>query len=285
MIKQILLTNDKTTISISEYKIGEPKASIILAGATGVPMHFYRHFAHAANEQGFNCYCLDYRGIGESAPKTLKGFEVNYLDWAQQDLAALVEHVDTQVSTQSSHPIFYIGHSYGGHALGLLPNTKSIKAAYFLGTGAGWSGYMPFIERIKVEILWKVLAPVLVGLKGYMAWSKLGMGADLPKGVYKQWKRWCQYPRYFFDDPENSKLEELFHRYTGPIVAANALDDLWAQPVSRDAFMSAYQNADVSSVDLIAGDYALKEIGHIGYFHGKTKSLWPTIFMFFDANL
>lgn len=284
MIKKTLLTNDKTTISITEYKIAEPKASIILAGATGVPMYFYRHFSQAANEQGFSCYCLDYRGIGESAPSSLKGFEVNYLDWAQQDLAALVDYVNEEVAQQSSQAVFYIGHSYGGHALGLLPNTNNIKAAYFLGTGAGWSGYMPFLERIKVEIFWKVLAPILVGVKGYMAWSKLGMGADLPKGVYKQWKRWCQYPRYFFDDPEDSKLETLFHRYTGPINTSNALDDLWAQPASRDAFMSAYKNANVTSVDLKPSDYDLKGIGHIGYLSPKAKSLWPTIFEFFDAH-
>ncbi|MDT0596393.1 alpha/beta hydrolase family protein [Glaciecola petra] len=284
MIKKTLLTHDKTPISIREYKIEEPKASIILAGATGVPMHFYRHFSIAANEQGFNCYCLDYRGIGESAPKTLKGFEVDYLDWAKQDLAALVEYVSNEVSGQKTHDIFYVGHSYGGHALGLLPNTEKIKAAYFLGTGAGWSGYMPFVERLKVEILWKVLAPILVGTVGYMAWSKLGMGADLPKGVYQQWKCWCQYPRYFFDDPQCSDLEALFSLYKGPIVAANALDDLWAQPSSRQAFMSAYQNANVTSVDLSPNEYGLKDIGHIGYFSPKAESLWPTIFTFFDAH-
>ncbi|WNQ02454.1 hypothetical protein ROJ25_06300, partial [Pseudomonas aeruginosa] len=25
-----------------------------------------------------------------------------------------------------------------------------------------------------------------------MAWSLLGMGDDLPLGVYRDWKRWCR---------------------------------------------------------------------------------------------
>ena len=63
---------------------------IVLAGATGVPQGFYRYFAEAAVSRGFEVITFDYRGIGESAPKSLRGFEMNYLDWAQLDLAGVL---------------------------------------------------------------------------------------------------------------------------------------------------------------------------------------------------
>jgi predicted alpha/beta hydrolase len=286
MKTQSLTTKDNMAISINEFLISDAKANIVLAGATGVPMRYYRHFATAANAEGFNVYCIDYRGIGESAPATLKGFEVDYLDWAKQDLAALIDHVSSEQSACDARlPIFLVGHSYGGHALGLLPNIDKVQAAYFFATGAGYSGYMPFAEKCKVELLWRVIAPVVVRATGYMAWSKLGMGDDLPKGVYTQWKRWCQYPRYFFDDPEMDGVDALFARFTGKIVAANAIDDKWAMPASRNAFVANYTNANVQAVDLVPKEYGLSEIGHIAYFSQKSKALWPAVFDFFDVEL
>ncbi|UUZ49573.1 hypothetical protein LP420_04710 [Massilia sp. B-10] len=47
---------------------------------------------------------------------------------------------------------------------------------------------------------------MIVRLKGYLAWSWLGMGEDLPVDVYRQWKHWCSFPRYFFQDPEMKHL-------------------------------------------------------------------------------
>jgi hypothetical protein len=70
----------------------------------------------------------------------------------------------------------------------------------------------------------------------------LGMGEDLPLGVYRDWRRWCSFPHYFFDDPG---------RVRTPIVATNSLDDRWAPPRSRDAFLEkGYRNAPVERIDI-----------------------------------
>ena len=55
---------------------------------------------------------------------------------------------------------------------------------------------MPPGEALKVRLLWSCVLPAIVAAKGYMAWSVLGMGDDLPLGVYRDWKRWCRYPHY-----------------------------------------------------------------------------------------
>ena len=72
---------------------GQPKARLIVAGATGVPQRFYAHFASFAASQGVAVWTLDYRGVGLSRPPSLRGFRMNYLDWARLDLAALLDHV------------------------------------------------------------------------------------------------------------------------------------------------------------------------------------------------
>jgi predicted alpha/beta hydrolase len=272
-----------TLTTVDGYKIAALKYSsqvaikghLVVAGATGVPQGFYRRFAEYASAQGFTTLTLDYRGIGLSKPVTLKGFRMNYLDWARQDIAAAVEAM-----ASPDKPLFMVGHSYGGHAFGLLPNHHRVTRFYTFATGAGWHGWMPPLERIKVQLMWNIIGPVLTHWKGYLAWSKLGMGEDLPLGVFQQWRHWCRYPRYFFEDPAMPQLAAMFAQVRTPIIAVNALDDLWAPPKSRNAFMQAYSSAQVVMQDIdpkISGP-----IGHMGYFRPVAKPLWDKVFSWFD---
>jgi len=205
---------------------GQSSGRLIVAGATGVPQRFYARFAQYAAEQGWEVWTLDYRGVGLSSPPTLRGFRMNYLDWARLDLAALVDHV----WAQGGAPLCMVGHSFGGHAFGLLPSPERVQRFVTFATGAGWHGWMPPLERLKVLILWQVLGPLAVHAKGYLAWSLLRMGEDLPRDVFYQWRRWCRWPRYFFDDPDMQGVAGEFARVRTPIRAVNATDDRWAHP-------------------------------------------------------
>jgi len=271
---------DGVTLCGMHYCVAQPKARIVIASATGVPQGFYKHFASRANKQGFDVLTFDYRGIGQSAPATLKGFHVDYRDWATKDLATALAWAN-----KGDVPLFVVGHSYGGHAVGLLEDQSMIEGAYVFGTGAGWSGWMPFLERIKVTIMWHVLAPALVRCKGFLAWSALGMGEDLPKGVYQQWKRWCSFPHYFFDDPKMQGVETTFAQYKKDLVAVNAIDDKWAQPASRDAFVKGYRNANVIKVDVVPCDHNLDKIDHMGYFRKQAEGLWLPVFKWIDEKV
>jgi predicted alpha/beta hydrolase len=249
---------------------GKSKGHLIVAGATGVPQRFYRRFAEFAAQRGVDVWTLDYRGIGLSKPASLRGFEMNYLDWARLDLAALVDHV----ASLGNQPILMIGHSYGGHAFGLLPGNERIQRFATFATGAGWHGWMPTMERLKVQLMWRVVGPLLVNAKGYLAWSLLGMGEDLPRQVFLQWRHWCQWPRYFFDDPEQADLEKKFAEVQIPIRAVNSTDDKWAPPASRDAFMAAYSQSQLELITIEPRGLGLPSIGHMGYFRAQAKPLW-----------
>ena len=251
------------------HPAGKVRGRIVVAGATGVPQHFYRHFAQYAASQGYTTLTFDYRGIGGSKPPSLRGFDMRLLDWAEKDLSVAVEAM-----AQDDQPLFMVGHSFGGHAFGLLPNHDKIARFYTFGTGSGWHGYMPFGEQIRVLLMWRVVGPLITHWNGYLAWSKLGMGDDMPLGVFRDWKHWCRFPRYFFDDPTMSSVHKQFSSVKTPIVAANALDDLWACPASRDAFMSGYANTNCERVDIDPQSKGLGPIGHMGYFRRPAQPLW-----------
>ena len=264
-----LRTADGTRVTATRYPAaGSPRASLLVAGATGVPQGFYRRFAEHAAARGHEVMTLDYRGIGLSAPRTLRGFRMDYLDWARQDLATAVD-----AHARPDRPLLLVGHSFGGHAFGLLPNHDRVAAFYTFATGAGWHGWMPRAERLRVLAMWNLIGPLATRAAGYLPWSRLGMGEDLPLDVYRQWRHWCRFPNYFFDDPAMPGLADAFARVRTPIVAANALDDRWAPPRSRDAFMAAYRGTRWQAVDVDPAD-GHGPIGHMGYFRPKARALW-----------
>jgi len=245
------------------------RARLLIAGATGVPQGFYRRFAEFAAEQGFDVLTLDYRGIGDSAPDSLIGFNMDYRDWARYDLAAAVA-----AHYCESMPLVVVGHSYGGHAIGMLPNHELISAVYTFATGAGWHGWMPLLERWKAWFMWNVLGPVLTRKYQYLPGRRLGLGEDMPLAVFVQWRRWCSYPNYFFGDKKLPDLAQQFAEVRLPFVAANATDDWWALPRSRNAFMTYYRNAPMIGLDIEPKQIGVKSIGHMGYFRPQAQPLW-----------
>lgn len=258
---------------------GRLLANLIVAGATAVPQGFYRRFAEFAASRGYETMTLDYRGIGLSAPLTLRGFRMDYGDWGRFDLAAAVESV-----RGSGQPLYVIGHSYGGHAFGFLPNHAHVRAFYTFGTGAGWHGWMPARERVRVLMLWHVLGPLLTTASGYLSWSRLGMGEDLPLDFYRQWKQWCRFPNFFFGDPAMHQVAQGFARVRTRMMAANAIDDRWSPPASRDAFITGYRNAVRETLDIDPARVGLPAIGHMGYFRPGAVRLWESSLAWLETS-
>lgn len=245
---------------------------IVMAGATAVPRGFYTRFAEFTQTRGINVITTDYRGIGDSKYGSLKGFEMEYADWSRYDLAAAVDYAAARGK------VWLVGHSLGGHAIGQLPRPNELQAAYVCGAGAGWHRWMPRPERYRAWLLWNLIGPVTTRIYGYNPMSKLGMGEDLPMGVYRDWRKWCAHPHYFFDDPEAQAITDKFAEVKIPLAAAVTTDDLWAQPASRDAFFKGYSGACVDRVDLTPAELGVKQVGHMGYFRAQTGVvLWPRI--------
>lgn len=237
---------------------GEARATVVMLGATGVSQRYYRRFAETLASHGLEVVTLDYRGIGESKPPTLRGFDCHYRHWAELDAAAAVDFA------LARNPTVVVGHSFGGHAFGQLPEPNRTLGLLTVGTGAAWSGYMPLSEQPKVELLWKVVGPPATRLFGYLP-GKLWGGEDLPLGVYRDWDRWSHMERYFFDDPDLD-MQARFDRVRVPVVGLTAEDDRWAPPRSMTVFLSHYRNAPLTLKTLRPADLGVTELGHLGHF-------------------
>ncbi len=262
---------DGTPLTASHFEAASDQF-IVVGSATAVPRGFYKRFALYAQARGINVITTDYRGIGDSKLGPLKGFAMDYADWSRYDLAAAVGYAAQRGK------VWLVGHSLGGHALGQLPDPNLLQAAYFCGTGAGWHGWMPRPERYRAWALWNLLGPAVAPLLGYLPSRAFGLGEDLPMGVYRDWKRWCAHPHYFFDDPTAQAMTAKFAQVRIPIAAAVSTDDLWAPPASRDAFFKGYSGSKVDLINFGPEDFGGQQIGHMGYFRQPVGLvLWPRI--------
>lgn len=273
-------TYEKITITTSDdYKLQgrfycgarDVKDTILIAGATGVPQRYYSRFCKEMTQQGYNLVTFDYRGIADSKYGSLKGFEASVLDWAEKDFAAALRYTISELGAP-----LVVGHSLGGHVYGLVPEVNETLGLVTFGTGAGWHGWMPGFEKYKVWFLWNMLAPVLSRVYGYLPSSLIGIGEDLPYQAYKQWKHWCKFPHYWFDDPDYD-FETQFSLVTRPVMGINSTDDLWAPPASAKAFLKHYRNADLKIPDTKPKDWGVSKIGHMGYFHSKCLDMTTTV--------
>jgi len=258
---------------------GAKQHAVLISSATAVPRKIYRKFAGYLARRGFAVLTYDYRGIGDSRqramigynqPKSLVGFKATMADWAALDATAAVSWMRERYHTV---PLTYVGHSFGGQALGLLANNTEIKRALLIAAQAGYWKMMASPERYRVYALLNFAGTPLVKLFGYMpGWA--GVGEDLPKGVFEQWTRWVMSERYLFDDPDLKTLPN-FAKYTGALRSICLTDDPWATRPAVELLATGFKAATPEIVAIRPADADVKAIGHLGFFRSEHRdTLW-----------
>lgn len=258
---------------------GAKRHAVLINSATATPRKIYRGFASYLAGRGFVVLTYDYRGIGGSRqraikgydrPKSLVGFNVSMADWASLDITAAVTWMRERYRNL---PLGYVGHSFGGQALGLLPNNDEVSRALLIAAQAGYWKLMASPERYRVYAQLSLVGIPLTHLLGYApGWS--GIGEDLPKDAFLQWVRWISSPRYLFDDPMLIALQN-FPNYKGALCALCFSDDPWATRPAVELLCSGYTSTKPEILTVHPADIGVDRIGHFGFFRPEHRNaLW-----------
>ncbi len=226
----------------------KPKSDfLIINSATAVPQRFYHRFASYLQSQGVTVLTYDYRGIGESAPSNLRGYQAHVSDWGLKDIQAAVDYIE---SSHAPARIFLVGHSAGGQQAGLITRPERVAAMVTVSAQSGYWRLQGGWQKLYVWFSSYLMIPVLTRAIGYFPWGKLG-AQDLPYHVALEWASWCRKPNYLLDD------------------------DNWGTKAAVKAMMSAYQ--DVSFRHLIPDEYEMEKLGHMGFFRKGSEALWEEV--------
>jgi predicted alpha/beta hydrolase len=258
---------------------GAKRHAVLISSATAVPRKIYRGFAGYLAGRGCAVLTYDYRGTGDSRQKSLVGynqvksligFKASMSDWAALDVTAAVAWMRERYKHL---PLTYVGHSFGGQALGLLANNAEVSRALLIAAQAGYWKLMASPERYRVYAMLNFVGAPLTRLFGYApGWG--GLGADLPKGVFEQWVRWVMSERYLFSDTGLGALRN-FPNYQGAMRALCFSDDPWATRPAVELLCSGFTAAKPEILTVTPADAGASKIGHLGFFRSEHRdALW-----------
>lgn len=266
---------DGTSLVFRHFSVTDsPRAAVIIPSAMGVAQKFYTQFAQWLANQGYHVTTFDYRGIGFSAPHTLRGFPVNIVDWARQDCAAVIDRVRSDVPNV---PLHWIGHSLGGQLIGLIPNRDRIDRVVTVATGTGYWLENTWRTKSMVWWLWFFLVPLALRTAGYFPGKRLRKVGDLPFGVMQQWRRWCLNREYVVG-AEGEGVRADYASVRTPMLSLSFTDDEMMSAKGIKSLHGLYSNAPVEYRRIAPREIGVRHIGHFGFFRPQfEQTLWPLV--------
>jgi predicted alpha/beta hydrolase len=255
--------------------VAEHKGTVLLNSATGVRKEYYLNLAQYLVQQGYRVMLYDYRGIGESAPASLKGFTAYMHEWATKDMNGALNFL---IKEKKATDVIWIGHSVGAQLMGVLTGKQYIKKVIGVNTSTGYWAYFPFPYNLLTFFLWTIISPLPTRLLGYAPMNKFGWGEPLPKDVFFEWRNWCMQKNHFENFLQQHIGKKLFDDFTVPFTVIHTTDDYIANSKTVKKLLEFYPNSKHEVINLHPADYQLKAIGHTGIFRKKhMNTLWPLV--------
>lgn len=252
---------------------------VIINPATSVRCRYYFRFATFLFENGFDVIAYDYRGIGESRPASLRGFQGSWLDWGHLDFDAVLRHAARSFPGQ---PIHVVAHSVGGFVIGLAPSNHLIRRVFTMGAQfAHWRDYAAG-HRMRMLAKWHLVMPLLTAIFGYFPGKRLGWLEDTPKGVVRDWgysrKRiedTCRRGTLALENVDRQALARQFGAVTAPTLAVSVTDDEFGTVAAVERLLSYFVSSPATHLRISPASIGEAKIGHFAFFHSRfEKALW-----------
>ncbi|MGA8838917.1 MAG: alpha/beta fold hydrolase [Candidatus Aquilonibacter sp.] len=249
----------------------QPRAAVIVSGATAVPRGYYAAFAAYLAGCGAVAVTYDYRGSGEP-PEQLRRSDARMRDWGERDASGVIAWMRARYPQLALH---LVGHSYGGHALLLAPNNYEVSRALTVASFLGYWGNCRFPDNYRIYALMKFVVPVVTAIFGYSPGSRIGFGEDLASGIAREWRKWVLQPRYFLDDASLTSLRNGAG-YHGELVMLELTDDRWATRRAIEGLASAFTGTTPQIRRVDPRDDGAGVVGHMGFFRSANgRAMWP----------
>jgi predicted alpha/beta hydrolase len=261
---------DGFTLHADLYENSAPRYALLISPAMAVHRGFYGTFASYMAQHGAVALVTDYRGVGDSRPRSLRGVRARLRDWAELDLEGALDYL---AARHPGLPLRFIGHSIGGQLFGLLDAAR-LDRAVLVAAQSGYHGHWPWPQRARMIALWYVVVPGLSHALGYLPIGRItGSGEDVPKGIGLDWTRWGRNERYLFADdltPNN-----CFAHFSGKLRSYAISDDELAPTNSVAWLCDRYERAQRELHRVAPADLSVDKIGHFAPFRPKFRdTLW-----------
>jgi len=269
-----ILTEDNYSLSAHLF---EPEHSneklLLINSATGVKQQIYFSFAQFFSEQGFTVMTYDYRGIGQSKPEKMKGFEASMRTWGTRDYKAVTDYIKANFP---NHQKFCLGHSVGALILGMNPDSEMFKEFAFVGTQNAFVGNLKFKTKIEAYLGFGIVQPLSTKILGYFPANWFGLGESLPSASAFDWRTLILNKKS--TNKLLEKVDDFSRNLTQKVFVIQAEDDAWlTEKGVKSLLENTYPNLKPTYRIIKTSESEKGEIGHINFFRSYNKKLWHII--------
>ncbi len=283
MKKVIITTEDDYNITtlILTPKSSSPKAVIQFHSGTVTKKEFYFKLANYLTDQNYIVVLFDYRGVGESKPKSLKNFEMSISDWGEYDSSSVTSWIINEYPHLKIH---LLAHSMGGQIYGLMHHWNAFDKVIMLTTSSGnFNKFTPNTYKWKVKWTAIMLFPLILKIFNYLP-GKYGVGDDWPKGVAQDWIKNSKENGLMPNFLHQKVSKSYYHSIDKKITAWYFPDDPMSTPETIKELALSYPKAELNIKTIHPSDVELSSIGHLGLFKNKAKErLWPMLVKEFES--
>ena len=258
-------------------RLFEPEKSngklLLINSATGVKQQVYFSFSKFLAENGFVVITYDYRGIGESKPPKMKGFEASMRMWGTHDYAAITSWIKNEYADYEK---YCLGHSVGALILGMNPDSTIFKEFIFIATQKAYVGNLRLKTRLEAFVGFGLLQPISTSFFGYFPAHRFGLGESLPSGSAYDWRTLILNKK-----STNKLLESTFNiskELSQKAFVLQIEDDKWVTVEGVQNLLSeTYPNLKAEMRYVKVSESEAGNIGHINFFRSYNKKLWNII--------
>ncbi|KJH80570.1 MULTISPECIES: alpha/beta fold hydrolase [Pseudomonadaceae] len=247
---------------------GEARGSVIINSATGVLARYYARYAAFLREHGYAVLTYDYRGIGGSRPKNLRGVDIRWRDWGDYDFDAAVRWMRER---DPDGLLVTVGHSIGGFLPGFAEAASQVDR--FLSVGAQYAYWRDYAaaQRWRMFAKWHLFMPAVTAVYGYFPGRRLGWLEDLPAGVALEWAFRRARMEHSYPAHEREQMLARFAAVYAPILAVSVCDDEYGTSPAIERGLSYYRNSQRDHVRLSPAELGLARVGHFDLFHERHR--------------
>ncbi|MBP1167518.1 MULTISPECIES: alpha/beta hydrolase family protein [unclassified Chryseobacterium] len=274
MEKLILTTEDHVTLTAHLFKPEKDNGKLLLINsATGVKQQVYFSFASYFSEQGFTVITYDYRGIGLSKPKDMRGFHASMRLWGSKDYKSVTQYIK---STFKEHQKYCLGHSVGALILGMNEDSNIFEEFVFVGTQNAFVGNLKGMTKVEAYLGFGIAQPLTTSLLGYFPAHWFGLGESLPKNCAYDWRTLILNKKS--TNRLLEKIDNFSENLTQKVFVIRAEDDVWLTEKGVLSLLNdTYPNLKPTYRLVNVSESDKKEIGHVNFFRSYNNKLWDII--------
>jgi predicted alpha/beta hydrolase len=249
----------------------------LLSCGGGIPATRYARFARFLAASGVPALTFDYRGIGQSRPRSLRGFSAVAEDWSELDCGGAIAFLRSQFRLAN---LTAFAHSIGALLICGAPNIAEVSQFVFVCPHTGYHRDYLKKYRLPMAVLWHGLMPLVTRIVGYFPAATFNLGDDIPYGVAMQWAA-RRDPNFQPEATANdsSRARSMIARYpnvTGPAFVMGFDDDAFATRDGIRRLLSVFPNLRAEVNIVSPASVGLRKIGHFGFFRKESERLiWP----------